>query len=89
MCLCWVEPEAEYEYENEVTTEVENEELSYDPIENSLGKMTEPGYHYYLCLLLEVSIYSFASMPMFSCQPPIVTMNLSNHPTYANLWLAK
>ena len=34
------------------------------------GKMTEPGYHYYLCLLLVVSIYSFASMPMSSCQPP-------------------
>ena len=42
MCLCWVEPEAEYEYENKVTTEVENEELSYDPIDNSSGKMTEP-----------------------------------------------
>ena len=34
------------------------------------GKMTEPGYHYYFCLLLVVSIYSFASMPTSSCQPP-------------------
>src|SRR6187399_1664205 len=28
------------------------------------GKMTEPGYHYYLCLLLVDPLYSFASMPM-------------------------
>ena len=38
--------------------------------------------------IARVSLYSFASMPMFSCQPPIVTMILSNHPTYANHWLA-
>ena len=42
VCLSCLEPEAEYEYENEVTTEVENEELDYDPIDNSSGKMTEP-----------------------------------------------
>ena len=66
MWLCWLEPEAEteYEYEHEVTTELENEDPSYDPNDYSSGKMTEPEYHYYFCLLLEVSIYSFASMPM-------------------------
>ena len=66
MWLYCLEPEAEteYEYEHEVTTEVEHEDPSYDPNDNSSGKMTEPGYHYYFCLLLEVSIYSFASMPM-------------------------
>ena len=42
MCLCSVEPEAKYEYEHEVTTDLENEDPSYDPIDNSLGKMTEP-----------------------------------------------
>ena len=62
MWLYCLEPEAEteYEYEHEVT----NEDPSYDPNDNFSGKMTEPGYHYYFCLLLEVTIYSFASMPM-------------------------
>ena len=63
--LCWVELEAETEYKNEVTTEVEYEEPSYDPIDDSTGKMTWPRYHYYLCLLLEVSLFSL--LPRCPC----------------------
>ena len=61
--LCWVEPEAETE--NEVPTEVEYEEPSYDPIDDSTGKMTWPRYHYHLCLLLEVSLFSL--LPRCPC----------------------
>ena len=61
--LCWVEPGAETE--NEVTTEVEFEEPSYDPIDDSTGKMTWPRYHYYLCLLLDVSLFSL--LPRCPC----------------------
>src|SRR6187401_2527711 len=34
------------------------------------GKMTEPGYHYYLCLLLEYRSIVLPRCPCLSFQPP-------------------
>ena len=54
------------------------------------GKMTEPGYHYYLCLLLEYHSIVLPRCPWSSCQPPTCSQLpcLTNLPMQTVAWLS-
>ena len=60
--LLWVEPGEEYVIEEPV--EYANEDQAFDNSENLAGKMTTPGNHFYLFLLVVRSIAMPRYLPL-------------------------